>query len=587
MPLHFIRVSRFFCLVAFTFCTVASATPPPASVITLMPAASVGGTVVTAPDGREAVSLPASTPPTKGHAWTLSTPLAPGWWEASVEFVVLPKDSLRFQFIIGSAFKPVFDVSETDLPGNTPTARFRFCNVTPVTSFAVRPQRLMADTVRAITRVTLTSVTGPSSPSDFALVEVPVNATGIATLPPALPTGNWQIIPHFTEGKSPLNGSLVITTAQGAPFTVPATDAINLFASSPFKSLTWTPAIPKLDGAVLRYLPPYRATFPTASKRTILPAFSPDQFTRITLTLAGNATALPSLPLFPRNAKFAIVTSWDDSPIREDLRTAALLEKYGFPSTFFISREGHTNEAYVKELETRNMEVASHTLNHPRGWMLAPSAWATECLHSRTQLEAIVGHPVISFAYPYNYVRADDAAGDFVLRAVREAGFFSARTTRTGSNSIDSQIDPLLLPTDGYYKNNGAVLARNWTRIREGATGGIFYFWGHAWDNRTEEDWKNLEALLTTYAHQPDTWYATQGQLSLWRWLRTQARWENPRRVGPSAQITLTYPKLDPWLQKQVPVSISIPTGVTQVSLADGKTLPIENGLVTLPAEVF
>jgi hypothetical protein len=41
-------------------------------------------------------------------------------------------------------------------------------------------------------------------------------------------------------------------------------------------------------------------------------------------------------------------------------------------------------------------------------------------------------HPVISFAYPFNHLPAFDKDGDYVLGGVRNAGYWSGRSTMSG-----------------------------------------------------------------------------------------------------------------------------------------------------------
>lgn len=201
----------------------------------------------------------------------------------------------------------------------------------------------------------------------------------------------------------------------------------------------------------------------------------------------------------------------------------------------------------------------------------------------RQRLEATLGHPVISFAYPYGYDPAYDADGEYVLRGVSGAGYFSARTTAVGDQTVDGCKEPLLLATSGHFRSTSMQkFDEAWKRAEAGA-GGIFYIWGHSWENRDDRDWSAFEALLERFEKRPGVWYATQGQVFLWKWLRENARWEDVRVEGTKLSATLVYPQLNAFWQDRLPVTVELPAGVVRATGADQRELPINNNRITLP----
>lgn len=582
---HSLRILLICALVSCVQARLPAATP---TTITLEPSTAHGGVIVTTSDGRKAVSLPNSTQPTKGYKWQLATPLAAGWWEVSVDFAPQPKDSLRLKLFFGSALQSVLDLSEIELPSQTASFQFYYYCAGPVTFLEVRPQRLMNEAIRGISRVQLRR-SEKAAPAGLRLVvETAVNRTGTANLPADLPGGNWQILPHFTAPQPEPSGVVSVRTKATTRINAANSGTINFFTDTSPQSLLWEPAAGNIDGAVLRFIPPYKPTIPLGTDRKPMPVFEVGRATRTELTLTYGASTsggpAPAFTQLPNDAKLAVVTSWDDSPKVADLRVASLLEKHGFRGTFFTTQGASNQKDYLSELERRGMEVASHTLNHPRGWLITPTQWALECLQMRVNLEEAIGHPVISFAYPYNYLRSDDTEGDYVLRGVREAGYLSARTTLNAAGSIDAIPDLLRLSTDGHFRST--QLNETWARAKT-KPGAIFYFWGHAWEIDTEQKWSEFEAMLIRYAHEPGTWYATQGQLALWKTLREQAHWETAPHNGTTQRVSVTYPKLVSFFQSQIPLTIRLPDGVTQAQLADGRNLSITRGVVTLPNETL
>ena len=77
-------------------------------------------------------------------------------------------------------------------------------------------------------------------------------------------------------------------------------------------------------------------------------------------------------------------------------------------------------------MHSAGMEIGSHTVSHARLPDLDEAALARELTDSKAALEAAIGAPVSSFAYPYGLwdARCEDA--------VRHAGYTAACTTRTG-----------------------------------------------------------------------------------------------------------------------------------------------------------
>jgi peptidoglycan/xylan/chitin deacetylase (PgdA/CDA1 family) len=84
------------------------------------------------------------------------------------------------------------------------------------------------------------------------------------------------------------------------------------------------------------------------------------------------------------------------------------------------------------------IEIGAHSVTHAALSTLTPAAQRAEIEHSKAQLEALVGRPVVAFAYPFGDQGADTAA------LVRAAGFRSSCTTEAGS--VRARTDPFQLP---------------------------------------------------------------------------------------------------------------------------------------------
>ena len=101
------------------------------------------------------------------------------------------------------------------------------------------------------------------------------------------------------------------------------------------------------------------------------------------------------------------------------------LKKRGMTATFFvISQRLELSPAQWQQVDTDGFEVAAHTRTHPD--LRGSRDLEGEIRGSKQDLEAILGHPVRSFAYPYGKY------GPTILQVVRDSGYESAVTTNGG-----------------------------------------------------------------------------------------------------------------------------------------------------------
>ena len=218
----------------------------------------------------------------------------------------------------------------------------------------------------------------------------------------------------------------------------------------------------------------------------------------------------------------AITTSWDDGhPL--DLKTAALLAKYGLKGTFYVptrhSEWPLMRKCEILELDRMGMEIGSHTVNHAILPQLTDAEAWSELTDSRKELEDLLGKPVPAFCFP---------KGRFNSRTctlARDAGYQLARTTvgfRT-ERSFDAACMPVSVQ---FVPHTASIHVRhalkeanvkgllNWLRVCKlitdlpelcvlmmrfaAAQGGIFHIWGHSWEIDGLGLWSQLEKVFNT-----------------------------------------------------------------------------------------
>ncbi|WP_429143214.1 polysaccharide deacetylase family protein [Aeromonas hydrophila] len=146
--------------------------------------------------------------------------------------------------------------------------------------------------------------------------------------------------------------------------------------------------------------------------------------------------------------KYLMITA-DDGYQDNLTRMLPLLEKYGYKAVVYVvTGEGynrwdveHTsnpdtrvdlmNGEQLKALAASgHVEIGGHTLTHPRLSKLAPEQQAHEIQENKRQLEALLGHPLLSFAYPYGDM--DESAKAQAMAA----GYRFAVATNSGPRAM-------------------------------------------------------------------------------------------------------------------------------------------------------
>ena len=93
----------------------------------------------------------------------------------------------------------------------------------------------------------------------------------------------------------------------------------------------------------------------------------------------------------------------------------------------FIGRGGYMNAEQILTADRQGVEIGSHTVDHVDLTRQSPDGLQYQLTASKLALERLLGHPVLSFCYPYGKVNPSVGA------AVAAAGYQDATTTRWGA----------------------------------------------------------------------------------------------------------------------------------------------------------
>jgi peptidoglycan/xylan/chitin deacetylase (PgdA/CDA1 family) len=194
-----------------------------------------------------------------------------------------------------------------------------------------------------------------------------------------------------------------------------------------------------------------------------------------------------------RNCPGAVALTFDDGFRNFNSHALPILREFGFPATVFVVSErcGGRNDwaqpAGIPSLELMSwreleaaaaagVELGAHTATHPHMKALDGESLDRELSSAKASIEARIGLPVTTFAYPY---------GELDERVRAAAGRHFGLCCGTRLDFVSGDSDPLDLPRiDMYYlqdrrwfealgRPGGAmyIAARRW--IRQVRTGGV------------------------------------------------------------------------------------------------------------------
>lgn len=531
-----------------------------------------GGEIIKTDKGTSGILFSSTMPVNSKMTWALPNPLPSGLWQVDIEFYqpnspFSPNQILLFEGKDGEKLAS-FDLYYIDYSKGIYTRSIIFYNSKPFTAIKIIKNVQRNINTVAICSIKIIPTTVSTLEMSRFVFQLPVDANYVK-LPFSLPNGAYIV-------NSEKCISLKWTLNNDRNFRTPSASETRVYLNEPVNQLTTDNN--QLNNIQLTHYPATPSSdMSSAGNAPLMLAGDTTIIESQTLQLIGyNGKETPKLDIFPYGKTMAVVTSWDDGK-PQDEQLATYLTKYNMKGTFFMNR-GSAMNSRLEELESKGMEIGSHSWSHPAFYNSSPKRCVDEAVEIRRYLEKITGHPIISFAYPFNYQPAYDKDGDYVLRSLRQAGYWSGRATTTGENQIDSIMEPLAMKPNFHFKIGSVKIKEKFDELIQ-KSGSIIYIWGHSYE-LANDGAKIFEDVLSSIANDPKVWYATLGELMVWQFTRKQLKIEPSTIKGNNKNIELRMPWLHPYLQ-QTPISLVLPKGVKYV-LWKGNKIPVVNDRIQL-----
>ena len=244
-----------------------------------------------------------------------------------------------------------------------------------------------------------------------------------------------EAAPEPTVISSPLPSPTETATVTPIPSITPT------FTASPSPTPTWVTFGP--DAVTFPILLYHRIDVsPIDSQYYVTPEKFEEQikllhdweYTTVTidmlLTAIKEGAELPPRP---------VIITFDDGHLDNYTTAFPIMQKYGFTGVLYIvgnymGADGYMTAAQIREMADAGWEVGSHSMNHFDLQKLDKDAQRLEIVGSREKLEAEIGVPVKTFAYPFGLM--DDSAGSYVHFAGYVAAMGLGYTHDQGSSNL-------------------------------------------------------------------------------------------------------------------------------------------------------
>lgn len=292
---------------------------------------------------------------------------------------------------------------------------------------------------------------------------------------------------------------------------------------------------------------------------------------QITYSSAAQAQSAVLTPTPVYGGKnWAFTARWDDNrpgnPQMHDL-----MAEYGYKGTFYLYGVNHPNyvESYAKDLVENGFTLGDHTLSHLSVNTLTPSQMFYEVMAVRVLREDHSEKPISSIAFPNGQFNGNAQTLSRVTEVVRRSGIHHSvykdfAMTSTNPNVTAGEFSTSLMIAPGDNEIDRAAFDTNiakydtFPQVYRPISNAISLATHAAYDE--EDDWVQMEQLLSDYANNPNWWYVNQNEYAAYE---NQVKFATIEKVsvdGATATYRITRATPDD-IGASVPLTVAVTNG--------------------------
>ena len=257
--------------------------------------------------------------------------------------------------------------------------------------------------------------------------------------------------------------------------------------------------------------------------------------------------------VFPGGKKRVVTFSYDDGDPK-DARLIELFNTYGVKGTFHLNGIHYQSIDEAEKARLRKLyaghEVACHTLRHGYPALMPNQSVVEEVLEDRKALESVFGYPVIGMSYPC------ESYNDNVVMAMQSCGIVYSRAA-SSTNGFVLPADFMRWQPTCHHKNALAACQRFLDKIDSKWFSPLLYIWGHSHELVTEEQWEQMEQILTLIGKNDKIWYATN--IEIYNYMTAQRHLQ----ISADEKVFYNPSAIDVWVERNKKDIICIPAGQT------------------------
>ena len=227
---------------------------------------------------------------------------------------------------------------------------------------------------------------------------------------------------------------------------------------------------------------------------------------------------------FPDGRTKAVTLSYDDG-VKEDIKLADIINKYGMKCTFnHMNNVQMTKEEVIENIISKGHEIAVHGAKHGAEGLLRPVEGIEDVLSCRNELERKFDTIIRGMAYPDSGIWNIFTGNTYenIKQYLKNLDIAYARTLGEDNMEFRLPVDWYAWMPTAHHKNPELMnyidefLKIDFSEKKYQGSNGyprLFYLWGHSYEFERDNNWELIDNICKKLSEKSDIWYATNMEI--------------------------------------------------------------------------